>query len=96
MSSNNIVKSFKQAMDSFDIAINNLTGEYLYKPQIIYGVLVLFLVLYSAQIAPVLPSSVSNVFNTSFFKLFVFIIIGHIRFVVVVVVVKLDDIDGIV
>lgn len=73
--SNNIVKSFKQAMDSFDIAINNLTGEYLYKPQIIYGVLVLFLVLYSAQIAPVLPSSVSNVFNTSFFKLFVFIII---------------------
>lgn len=67
--------SINSAINSFDNVISVFTEKYIRKPQIVYGILVLFVILYSSQIAPMLPGSISRVFQSSFFKLFVFIMI---------------------
>lgn len=76
-----ITRSVKMAMNSFDNTINKFGDEYIRKPEIVYGILVLFIILYSAQIAPMLPGNMTHVFGTSFFKLFVFVMIMWIAHV---------------
>jgi cobalamin biosynthesis protein CobD/CbiB len=53
---------------NFDSSAEKMISKYIRKPQIIYGILVLFIALYAAQIAPLVPLSVSKVFNNSYFK----------------------------
>jgi hypothetical protein len=67
--------TFMENVNTFDTSISDFMNTYLRQPQIIYGVIVLFIVLYSSQIAPKLPNSVAQVFDNSFFKLFIFIMI---------------------
>ena len=53
---------------NFDSSAEKMISKYIRKPQIIYGILILFIALYAAQIAPLVPLSVSKVFNNSYFK----------------------------
>lgn len=53
---------------NFDSSAEKMISKYIRKPQIIYGILILFITLYAAQIAPLVPLSVSKVFNNSYFK----------------------------
>lgn len=60
---------------NFDSFITKNFNKYVRNPQIVYGTMILLLALYMAQVAPQLPRSVTNVFDNTFFKLFIFILI---------------------
>ena len=60
---------------NFDLFVNKNLNKYVRKPEIVYGIIVLLLVLYSAQIAPKLPVYVTRIFDNTFFKLFIFVLI---------------------
>ena len=61
--------------NKFDSSVEKFMGKYIRKPQIVYGIIVLIITMYAAQVAPQLPKTVTNVFNNSFFKLFFMILI---------------------
>ena len=59
----------------FDSYVSKNFDKFIRKPELIYGVIILILALYSAHIAPKLPASIVKIFDNSFFKLFMFILI---------------------
>lgn len=63
---------YQKNIDSF---ITKNFNKYVRNPQIIYGIMILFLALYASHVAPQLPHSVTNVFDNTFFKIFIFILI---------------------
>jgi hypothetical protein len=62
-------------MNYIDNLVEKYANKYFRKQSLVYGAVFLFLMLYSAHIAPKLPASVVQVFDNSFFKLFVFVLI---------------------
>jgi len=62
-------------INKFDNIVEKYADEYIRNKSVIFGIIFLFLMLYSAHIAPKLPSFVINIFDNSFFKLFVFVLI---------------------
>jgi len=62
-------------ISKFDSIVEKYANEYLRNKNVVYGIVFLFLMLYSAHIAPKLPLSVVQVFDNTFFKIFIFTLI---------------------
>lgn len=61
--------------NKFDSTVEKMVNKYLRKPQFVYGIIILFLALYAAHIAPTVPLVVAQIFDNMYFKLFVMILI---------------------
>jgi len=59
----------------FDNIVEKFANEYMRDNKIVYGIVFLFLMLYSAHIAPKLPLAAVQVFDNTFFKIFIFTLI---------------------
>ena len=62
-------------ISKFDSIVEKYANEYMRDNKIVYGIVFLFLMLYSAHIAPKLPLAVVQVFDNTFFKIFIFTLI---------------------
>jgi hypothetical protein len=62
-------------INSFDKTVTNFTDKYMRNQTIVYGIIFLFLMLYSSKIAPDLPDSINKIFTNQYFKLFTIILI---------------------
>lgn len=60
---------------SFDDNLDKVLNQFVKKPTLIRGVVHLLLILYAARLAPMLPKVVLNLFENSYFKLFIFSLI---------------------
>ena len=61
--------------NKFDSTVEKMVNKYLRKPQFVYGIIILFLALYAAHIAPTVPDVVAKMFDNMYFKLFIMILI---------------------
>lgn len=61
--------------NKFDSTVEKMVNKYLKKPQFVYGIIILFLALYAAHIAPTVPDVVAKMFENMYFKLFIMILI---------------------
>jgi hypothetical protein len=61
--------------NKFDSTVEKMVNKYLKKPQFVYGIIILFLALYAAHIAPTVPHVVAQIFDNTYFKLFIMILI---------------------
>jgi hypothetical protein len=59
----------------FDSSIEKALTRYIRKPEIIYGMIILFIALYAAHIAPAVPEVISKIFSNTYFKLMFMIFI---------------------
>jgi len=59
----------------FDSSIEKALTKYIRKPEIVYGMIILFIALYAAHIAPTVPEVVSKIFSNTYFKLMFMIFI---------------------
>ena len=59
----------------FDSSIEKALTKYIRKPEIVYGMIILFIALYAAHIAPAVPEVVSKIFSNTYFKLMFMIFI---------------------
>jgi hypothetical protein len=62
-------------VNKFDNFIEKYANDFVRNQNVVYGIVFLFLMLYSAQIAPKLPLNVLRVFDNTFFKIFIFALI---------------------
>ena len=59
----------------FDSSIEKALTRYIRKPEIVYGMIILFIALYAAHIAPAVPEVISKIFSNTYFKLMFMIFI---------------------
>lgn len=59
----------------FDSSIEKALTRYIRKPEIVYGMIILFIALYAAHVAPSLPPVITKVFDNTYFKLMFMIFI---------------------
>lgn len=68
------METINKVVNTFDNKVSEIF-QYIERPTMIKGAIILFLMLYSARIAPVPPKAVLQLFENVYFKLFIFSLI---------------------